>query len=66
VVVAVNMNTSTQTFILNIKNTCVSSLARYTTSQSKSLKADPAVTLSANAASITLDAQSTTTFVSGS
>ena len=64
VVVAVNMNASTQTITLDIHNGCVSRFAKHTTSSSKNVSDDGAVTLANNTASVTLDAQSTTTFVS--
>jgi O-glycosyl hydrolase len=64
IVVAVNRAASPQTVTLNLRNGCVGSFARYTTSATKNLTRDPPVTLTANAASLTLDAQSTTTFVS--
>jgi O-glycosyl hydrolase len=65
VIVAVNMNSSAQTVTLNVRNICVGSLTKYTTSGSKSLSNDGAVTLTGNSASVSLDAQSITTFVSG-
>jgi O-glycosyl hydrolase len=64
VVVAVNRAPAPQAIMLNVRNGCVGSFARYTTSATKSLARDPAVTLTANAATVTLDAQSATTFVS--
>jgi O-glycosyl hydrolase len=64
VVVAVNRAAAPEAVTLNVRNGCVGSFARYTTSATKNLARDPAVTLTANAASVTLDAQSTTTFVS--
>jgi O-glycosyl hydrolase len=64
IVVAVNRNTTEQAVTLNIRNGCVQSFARYTTSATKNVAHDPSVPLTANAASVTLDAQSTTTFVS--
>jgi len=64
VVVAVNTDPSPQTMTLNIKNGCVLSLTKYTTSSTKNVFDDGTVTLTANAASVTLDGQSVTTFVS--
>jgi O-glycosyl hydrolase len=64
VVVAVNMNSVSSPITLNVRNTCVASFTKYTTSGSKSLRNDGSVTLTNNSASVTLDAQSTTTFVS--
>ncbi|HMA93841.1 MAG TPA: hypothetical protein VKP30_14220 [Polyangiaceae bacterium] len=64
VVVAVNTSSSSQKVTLNVRNGCVSRLAKYTTSSSKNLSADEAVTLTSNTASVSLDGQSVTTFVS--
>lgn len=63
IVVAVNRAPFPQAVTLNVRNGCVGSFARYTTSAMKNLERGPPVTLTANAASVTLDAQSTTTFV---
>jgi O-glycosyl hydrolase len=63
-VVVVNTSSSSQTTTLNVRNGCVESFAKYTTSGTKNVAKETSVTLSANSASVTVDAQSVTTFVS--
>jgi glucuronoarabinoxylan endo-1,4-beta-xylanase len=63
-VVAVNESSSSQTITLDVYNGCVDAFAKYTTSASKNVNDDGVVTATNNSASVTLDAQSITTFVS--
>lgn len=64
VVVAVNMNAEPRDIALSVFDSCVASFARFTTSATKSLADDGALELATGRASVTLDAQSVTTFVS--
>ncbi len=64
VVVAVNMSGSAQNIDIDVYNGCVASFAKYTTSGSKNVANDGTVTVTDNKASVSLDAQSVTTFVS--
>ncbi|HKO92874.1 MAG TPA: glycoside hydrolase family 30 beta sandwich domain-containing protein [Polyangiaceae bacterium] len=64
VLVAVNQNTSEQNINLAVHNGCADSFDRFTTSASKNLSEDGPVSLVQNRGSVTLDAQSVTTFVS--
>jgi O-glycosyl hydrolase len=64
VLVAVNQNASEQTINLAVYNGCADSFDRFTTSGTKNVSDDGPVTLIQNRGSVTLDAQSVTTFVS--
>jgi glucuronoarabinoxylan endo-1,4-beta-xylanase len=63
VVVAVNQNTSSKSQTFTFQNGTVATVAKYTTSSSKSLSNDGNVAVSGNSFTTTLDAQSITTFV---
>jgi glucuronoarabinoxylan endo-1,4-beta-xylanase len=65
VVVVVNRNSSSQSVSLSISGGTVGSLTKYTTSGSKSLSNDGTIIGSNGSFSLSLDAQSVTTFVSG-
>jgi glucuronoarabinoxylan endo-1,4-beta-xylanase len=64
VVVALNNSTAPQTINLDVFNGCASQLSRFTTSASLNLAAGEPVALVDGRATVTLDAQSATTFVS--
>lgn len=64
VIVAVNMNAEPQDIAVNVFDSCVVSFSRFTTSATKNIADDGALELASGRASITLDAQSVTTFVS--
>ena len=61
VIVAVNRATSAKTLKLSIAGADLTSYDKFTTSGSKSLAKDGAVSVSSGALSVTLDAQSVTT-----
>lgn len=63
VVVAVNKNTSSAALNVTLSGTNATDFTKYSTSSSKSLKSDGAVTSTGGKFSSTLDAQSVTTFV---
>lgn len=63
VVVAVNPSTAPQTVTLDLFGACVTTFDRFTTSETKNASQDGAFTLQSNRATVTLDAQSVTTFV---
>jgi O-glycosyl hydrolase len=64
IVVAVNSNDFAQTVNLNFLNTCQNQFSIYTTSATKNVAYDGVVTLTNLGASVTLEAQSITTYVS--
>ncbi|MEY4546038.1 MAG: endo,4-beta-xylanase, putative, xyn5A, partial [Pseudomonadota bacterium] len=64
VLVAVNQGTEPQNIDIAVRDSCVEEFSRYATSESKSLSEDGEVTLRDGRLSVTLDAQSVTTFVS--
>ena len=64
IVVAVNSNDFAQTVNLNFLNTCQNQFSVYTTSATKNVAYDGVVTLTNLGASVTLEAQSITTYVS--
>jgi O-glycosyl hydrolase len=64
VLVAVNQSPSEQTIQLALYNGCADSFDRFTTSATKNVSDDGPVSLTQNRGSVTLDAQSVTTFVS--
>jgi glucuronoarabinoxylan endo-1,4-beta-xylanase len=64
VVVAVNQGTEPRNIDIAVRDSCVDEFSRYATSESKSLSEDGAVALRDGRLSVTLDAQSVTTFVS--
>jgi O-glycosyl hydrolase len=64
IVVAVNSNDFAQTVNLNFLNTCRNQFSVYTTSATKNVAYDGVVTLTNLGASVTLEAQSITTYVS--
>jgi O-glycosyl hydrolase len=64
VVVAVNTSSSPQTITLGLGNGRVGAFTKYTTSGGKNVSDDGVVALGNDPASVTLDAQSVTTFVS--
>lgn len=61
VIVAVNTNTSAKPVTISVAGADLTSYDRYTTSSSKSLAKEAAVTTSGGSLSVTLDAQSVTT-----
>jgi hypothetical protein len=61
--VAVNQNTSSKSQTFTFQNGTVATVAKYTTSSSKSLSNDGNVAVTGNSFTTTLDAQSITTFV---
>ena len=63
VVVFVNTNSASQTLSLGINAGSFTSLEKYTTSSSKNVQSDPAIALTGNVGSVTLDGQSVTTLV---
>ncbi len=63
VIVAINQNTSSKSQTFTFQNGTVTTVAKYTTSSSKSLSNDGNVAVSGNSFTTTLDAQSITTFV---
>ncbi|MBB3061784.1 family 43 glycosylhydrolase [Microbulbifer rhizosphaerae] len=65
-VVVVNMNTSPRDLTLDLQNIGTGSFTKYTTSGSKNVSNDGIVDVSNNSASVSVDAQSVTTFVSSS
>lgn len=64
VVVAVNQSTEPQPINLSVYDGCVATMAKFTTSGTKSLADDGVLALIDGRASVTLDAQSVTTFAS--
>jgi glucuronoarabinoxylan endo-1,4-beta-xylanase len=64
VVVAINRATSSKTLTIKYSNATVTSVQKYTSSTSKNAVNDGTINSSNNSFSATLDAQSTTTFVS--
>jgi glucuronoarabinoxylan endo-1,4-beta-xylanase len=64
VVVALNETTAVQTVSLDIFGACVTTFDRFTTSETKNAADDGPVTLENRRVTVTLDAQSVTTFVS--
>lgn len=64
VVVAVNMSEEPRDVTLDAQGTCVDAFARYTTSATKDVADDGEVALEAGRATLTLEGQSVTTFVS--
>lgn len=64
VVVAMNNTTSSQNVTFSYSNETVTSVTKYTSSQSKSGKNEGTITATNNSFSTTLDAQSVSTFVS--
>jgi O-glycosyl hydrolase len=64
VAVAVNQSAQAQSITMDVFNGCAASFSRFTTSASKNVASDAAVTLVNGRATVTLDAQSVTTFVS--
>jgi glucuronoarabinoxylan endo-1,4-beta-xylanase len=64
VVVVLNNATSSKSLTFNFSGATVTSLEKYTSSQSKNIASDGSVTVTNNSFSATLDAQSVTTFVS--
>lgn len=64
VVVAVNQSTAPQNVTLDAAGACVDTFTRYVTSADKNVDDDGVVLLDAGQASVTLEAQSVTTFVS--
>ena len=64
VVVALNRSAQPQTINLDLFNSCATSFSRFTTSVSKNVANDGTVTLANSRATVTLDGESVTTFVS--
>jgi O-glycosyl hydrolase len=64
VVVALNRSTSAQTIALDVFNGCATQLSRFTTSANENLAQGEPVTLENGRATVTLGAESATTFVS--
>jgi len=64
VVVALNRSDQPQTINLDVFNSCATSFSRFTTSVSKNVANDGTVALDNSRATVTLDGQSVTTFVS--
>jgi glucuronoarabinoxylan endo-1,4-beta-xylanase len=64
VVVAVNRSTQPQTITLDVFNGCATSFFRFTTSATENVASGAAVALEGGHATLTLEAQSVTTFVS--
>jgi O-glycosyl hydrolase len=64
VLVAVNQGTEPQNIDIAVRDSCVAAFSRYATSEIKSLSEDGEVALLDGRLSVTLDAQSVTTFVS--
>jgi glucuronoarabinoxylan endo-1,4-beta-xylanase len=64
VVVAVNRSAQPQSINLDVFNSCATSFSRFTTSVNKNVADDGSVTLTDRRATVTLDGQSVTTFVS--
>jgi len=64
VVVALNRSTTAQTVALDVFNGCATQLSRFTTSATENLAQGEAVTLTNGRATVTLGAESATTFVS--
>jgi glucuronoarabinoxylan endo-1,4-beta-xylanase len=64
VVVAVNQNTEPQILDIAVSRACVESFSTFTTSATKNLEQGAPLALNDNRATVTLDAQSVTTFVS--
>jgi O-glycosyl hydrolase len=64
VVVAVNRNAQPQSINLDVFNSCATGFTRFTTSATKNLADDGPVTLADRRATVSLDGQSITTFVS--
>ena len=65
VIIALNRGTSAVSQAFAITGGSVTSLHKYTTSNSKKLNDDGAITVTNNAFTVSLDAQSVTTFVAG-
>jgi glucuronoarabinoxylan endo-1,4-beta-xylanase len=63
VIVALNRNTSAKSQTFTISSGTFTNVHRYTTSNSKKLSDDGAVTVTNNSFTVSLDAQSVTTFV---
>jgi glucuronoarabinoxylan endo-1,4-beta-xylanase len=66
VIVALNNSTSAQSVTFSCSNGSFSSVEKYTSSQSKSGASGGSIAVSNNSFSVSLDAQSVTTFVGGS
>src|SRR5690606_23234960 len=64
VIVALNTTAQPQTVDLDLFGSCVTAFDRFTTSATKDVESDGVVTLDGRRASVTLDAQSLTTFTS--
>lgn len=64
VVVVVNKNTIAKTISFSLQNTEITSLNKFTTSETKNVKNEGSVTYSGSTFSAAVDAQSVTTFVS--
>lgn len=64
VVVALNRSTQAQTINLDLFNSCATAFSRFTTSVNKNVANDGTVTLTNGVATVTLDGESVTTFVS--
>jgi O-glycosyl hydrolase len=64
VLVAVNLSLEPQDVAVDVFNGCVESFSRFTTSETKDASDDGPVALTDSRVSVTLDAQSVTTFVS--
>jgi len=64
VVVALNRSTTAQSVALDVFNGCATQLSRFTTSATENLAQGEAVTLTNGRATVTLGAESATTFVS--
>jgi O-glycosyl hydrolase len=64
VVVAVNTGSSSQSLTLHIQNGSVASFTQYTSSGTKNLSEDGTIAVTDHLASVTLDGQSATTFIS--
>ena len=62
--VVINRNTTAATLNFNLQNAEISSLKKFTTSETKNVYNEGAVSFSTNSFSSTVDAQSVTTFVS--
>jgi len=64
VVVAVNRSAQPQSVTLDVFNSCATGFTRFTTSVNKNVANDGTVALQSSRATVTLDGQSVTTFVS--
>jgi len=64
VIVALNRSAQPQSINLDVFNSCATSFSRFTTSVNKNVADDGSLTLTDRRATVTLDGQSVTTFVS--